>query len=245
VDTEEQKHIWAGRTMGATVATVLHDYRHPCSFQVEFSEYLNAFGKSDYDGKRLSVCEMGSEYGVTSMLLSEKIFERHAVDINPQPLKLLSSAVKELGQEIFTHTRDIFCTGWPDEQFDIVFSNGVLEHYDCRQRAEALNEAARITKRGGRVIVGVPNHCSLPYRSAYLIRRMLGKWHYPPEEKIRDLSEELKRAPDLRQLGIWFFDQDIVFTFLPYHRITALPFRLLHPLVRFEAYLRVFELERL
>ena len=145
---------------------------------------------------------------------------------------------------MFTHTQDMFCTEWADASFDIVFNNGVLEHYDSKQRAAALAEAARLTRHGGLVIVGVPNHCSLPYRSAYLLRRALGKWHYPPEEKIRDFGKELAEVRSLRQRQLLFFDQETIFRILPRHQLTALPFRWLHGVCKFEPYLRVFELER-
>lgn len=244
MNTDDQQAIWTQRTAQATVATVVAGYRSPCAFQVEFVRYLDELGAAQRSSVRLKVCELGSEFGVTTLLLSAQIFERHALDLNPQPLALLGQAARELGQDVAVHARDMFHTGWPDGAFDVVFSNGVLEHYDVGQRTTALRECARITRPGGRVIVGVPNHCSPPYRFAYLLRRALGKWHYPPEEKIPDLTPELVAVPQLQHQRTAFFDQETVFAILPQARLTALPFRLWHRLWPFEPYLRVFQLGR-
>ncbi|MCL4789405.1 MAG: class I SAM-dependent methyltransferase, partial [Verrucomicrobia bacterium] len=194
-------------------------------------------------GGRLKTCEMGSEFGVTTLLLPEALFERHALDLNPKPLELLAQAAGRLGQTVKTHQRDMFQTGWPNGMFHLVFNNGVLEHYNRAQRVAALKECARITKPHGFVVVGVPNHFSIPYRCGYLLRRMLGKWHYPPEEKIRDFSGELEQVTNLQHHRTLFFDQESVFRILPRHTVTALPFRFLHLWLRFQPYLRVLEMK--
>jgi len=188
---------------------------------------------------------MGSEFGVTSLLLSEKIFERHALDLNPEPLELLAQGARQLGQEIQVHAQDMFLTNWPDETFDVVFSNGVLEHYEFSERIAALKECARITRKGGLVIVGVPNHCSFPYRFSYLLRRLVGKWHFPPEKKIATFGQELAVLASLKAQRMMLFDQESVFGLLPRARITALPFRIWHRFWKFEPYLRVFEMLRI
>lgn len=244
MNTDDQQAIWTRRTAQATTATVLAGYRSPHRFQAEFVPYLNALGAAQKAPVRLKVCELGCEFGVTTLLLSGEIFERHALDLNPQPLALLAEAARELGQEVTMHTGDMFHTGWPDGSFDMVFSNGVLEHYDVGQRTDALRECARITRPRGQVIVGVPNHCSPPYRFAYLIRRLFGKWHYPPEEKIPSLKAELAALPQLHAEQTLFFDQETVFAILPQPRFTALPFRAWHRIWCFQPYLRVFQMKR-
>jgi len=245
LNAPDQQAIWTQRTAKASVATVLDGYRSPCTFQTEFVAFLQSLATVRSGTARWRICELGSEFGVTTLLLSDRCFERHALDLNPQPLALLEEAARQLGQTVQVHPRDMFHTGWPDGEFDVVFSNGVLEHYDASQRTEALRECARITRPGGKVIVGVPNHCSPPYRFAYLLRRALGKWHYPPEEKIPDLATELRTVPGLLHEQTRFFDQETVFAILPYPRVLSLPFRLWHRLMPVQPYLRVFQLARI
>lgn len=246
MDKIYQQKIWAERTSASSIETILDAFRSPCTFQTEFADYMNKLGASLHLPKRthVRICELGGEFGVTTLLLSEEIFERHVLDLNPKPLNLLAQAAHQLGQTVQVHIGDMFKTGWADEMFDVVFSNGVLEHYDKSQRVNALREAARMTRPGGFVIVGVPNHCSLPYRFAYLLRRVTGSWNFPPEELIRDFSTELKQVNTLRAMRTLLFDQESVFAILPKARFTAWPFRLLHRFMKFEPYLRVFEMER-
>jgi SAM-dependent methyltransferase len=242
---DEQQVIWAERARTTSVETVVNGYHQPCVFQREFADYVNGLGAAMQSEGRIKCCEMGSEFGSTTLLLSEKVFERHAVDLNPRAIQLFEAAAAALGQRVYGHVEDMFHTRWPDETFDIVFSNGVHEHYEFAERVAALEESARITRKGGLVLLGVPNHDSLPYRFAYQLRRALRRWPFPPENKISILSRELAEVKLLQHRTVRWFDQEAAFAFLPRPRVTSIPFRLMHRLKRIEPYLRVFEMARL
>lgn len=244
MNSKNQHEIWLQRTADASVEGLLSEYRNPCRFQAEFTSYLDRLGQHMRLSRLVRSCELGCELGVTTLLLDSTIFERHALDLNPQPVRLLQAAATRLGQTVFTHTGDMFHTGWEDGRFDVTFSNGVLEHYTVEKRSDSLREAARVTCRGGYVLVGVPNHCSIPYRCAYVLRRLLGCCPFPPEQKIASLDRELAGVPGLICRRTHFFEMETAFAILPRSRLTALPFRLLRPLFKFEPYLRVFELQK-
>ena len=68
---------------------------------------------------------------------------------------------------------DITRLPFPDASFDICFNQGVVEHTGGRHR-EAIQEMARVTKRGGVVIVTVPNYYCFPHTLRRAFRNRLG-----------------------------------------------------------------------
>jgi hypothetical protein len=72
----------------------------------------------------------------------------------------------------------------------------------------------------------------------------LGRWPYPPEKKIQNLSRELSEIKSLHHRQTVFFDQEGIYVWLPRSQITSPAFRFLHRFLKFEPYLRVFELVR-
>jgi len=81
-----------------------------------------------------------------------------------------------------------------DESYDVVFNSGVIEHFNKKERIDILREYRRVLKRNGMMIIAIPNHYSLPYRSAYLFKKKFLRgflWPWPEEYKIYDLEEEL------------------------------------------------------
>jgi 2-polyprenyl-3-methyl-5-hydroxy-6-metoxy-1,4-benzoquinol methylase len=239
----DQAQVWLTHTAGTTVENVVAMTRHPCRFQAEFAGWLNGFGSAiKHDGK-LKVCEVGCEYGVTSLLLNSALFEKHCLDFNRHALGLLREATLRLGQSVTIHEEDMFHTSIDPATFDIVFNNGVLEHYEFEKRVAALREYARIVRPNGRILIGVPNHNSPPYRIAYLLRRALGRWPYPPENAVGDFKAEA-RSSSLEQVGTHYFDKETVFEILPRHEWMSMPFRFLDKWLKFPPYLKVFELIR-
>jgi len=240
----DQLDIWEALTRNITAADVLAMYRNPYRFQLEFSAYLNQLGGVGAERSPLEVCELGCEFGVTSLLLSPTRYRKHCLDLNAHVLAVLKEAGIALGQDLLLHRQDMFHTAFPDGFFDLVFNNGVLEHYSVAERTEALKECARIVRPGGKVIIGVPNHFSFPYRFAYSLRRLLHRWPYPPEEKIADFSTELREVDSLSLKRILFFDKEAIYALLPKARYSSIPFRLLDRLLHFQSYLRVIEFDR-
>lgn len=77
----------------------------------------------------------------------------------------------------FFKTGNLFNIPYPDDYFDLVFNEGVIEHYrlnDSPNYIDALKEMIRVTKKGGKVIVAVPNWYNFPHT---LYKWILGKLH--------------------------------------------------------------------
>jgi SAM-dependent methyltransferase len=77
---------------------------------------------------------------------------------------------------------DGFCLPFPDELFDVVYSLGLVEHFEYKDTEALIGEHFRVCRPGGTVIVGVPNLLNLPHslRKAHLGKR----YEYFPERSF-------------------------------------------------------------
>lgn len=80
------------------------------------------------------------------------------------------------------------------KKYDIIFNAGVLEHFSLKERAILLKEYSKYLKDDGIMLIAVPNHYSFLYRTAYLLLNLLGKWSFPKEYMIYNMSAEIKEA---------------------------------------------------
>ena len=94
-----------------------------------------------------------------------------------------------------------------DESFDIVFSLGLLEHFENPQ--ELLLEKKRVLKKGGFVVAVVPNFLSIPRHSFGIARRLLRPESVIPEKPITSfyLKKEFKKAglKNFKIKGLYYF----------------------------------------
>lgn len=100
-----------------------------------------------------SVLESGCGSGLTSVLLANMGYKVTAIDMNPdliQRLKRYEIAFPNLS----FRKMDMFRTNFTDKHFDIVFSQGTLEHYSNEDIVRALTEQKRIARI---VVIDVPN----------------------------------------------------------------------------------------
>ncbi|MBV9464136.1 MAG: class I SAM-dependent methyltransferase [Verrucomicrobiae bacterium] len=70
-------------------------------------------------------------------------------------------------------------------QFDVLYSSGVLEHYDDETITRLLTEFARVARVA--VITLVPNASSLPYRFGKKILEQAGRWKWGHERPLATL----------------------------------------------------------
>jgi len=66
--------------------------------------------------------------------------------------------------------------------FDIVYNEGVNEHFDGIERFRIFEEMSRVVRLGGYMIVIVPNAMNLCYRIAKKILEIQGRWRYGLEK---------------------------------------------------------------
>jgi cyclopropane fatty-acyl-phospholipid synthase-like methyltransferase len=223
------KAIWESITAQTDVAQLEQAFHHPLPFQIELVTLLTELLQT---APAKSSIEIGSSFGITTALLPADV-QRSILDLNANALGTAAKLFAKLQIPVKTYTQDFFNITAVNKKFGLVFNAGVLEHFNKSERQSILTSMAGLTIDGGYVVVGVPNHTSLPYRLGYLYRRITRQWPYPQELKIRELS-----LPGLQLIAQHGCDKQNIYRYLP-HRIQPL-FKFLDTFCRFEAYLKIF-----
>lgn len=97
---------------------------------------------------------------------------------------------------------DGFVLPFRDEIFDVVYSLGLIEHFDPEQSNALILEHKRVCKTGGLVIIAVPNFLNLPHTLRKFV--LGGKYEYYPERSYT--IKELKKA--LSTMGMRVIAED-------------------------------------
>jgi len=99
------------------------------------------------------VLEVGAGTGRDGILLARMGAEVVSLDYSMQSLSLIEKSMEE-GDRVFLCCGDAFSLPFPDETFDVVFHQGLLEHF--RNPGELIAENVRVLKPGGILLVDVP-----------------------------------------------------------------------------------------
>ena len=100
------------------------------------------------------VLEVGAGSGRDSLSLAREGAAAVVLDYSPVSLELVRAQALALGLPVLAVRADALAAPFRDGAFDVVFHQGLLEHF--RDPRPLLAENARITRRGGRVVVDVP-----------------------------------------------------------------------------------------
>jgi len=106
----------------------------------------------EVSGRR--VLEVGAGSGRDTLELARAGAKAFVLDYSPASLELVARQARERGIPIHLVRADALAMPFREGTFDVVYHQGLLEHF--RDPMPLLIENARITARGGRVIVDVP-----------------------------------------------------------------------------------------
>lgn len=232
-----QEEIWINHIKNTTVEDVVREYNSPSIFQNELVSLINKEYKTNQ-----KIIEVGCELGVTSLLLSYK-FQKTLLDLNPLAIELTKKAHKKLEKKANFIVADMFNMPIKDNEFDIIFNAGVIEHFNQNERTSAFKEYSRIMKDEGMMFIAFPNHYSLPYRLAYKIRKLLKKWPYPDEYKLYDLSEEIKNSDLILEERI-LLSKDSLMGWLNFAPPLKYLMKIMDKFYNFEGYLTVLKIRK-
>jgi len=110
----------------------------------EVEDYLEIKGKK--------ILEVGAGTGRDGLKMSEKGGDVYLLDYSRQSLHMIRSYVKD--DKVKLILADARCCPFKNDSFDLVFHQGLLEHFVSP--FELLAENHRILKKGGLLIVDVP-----------------------------------------------------------------------------------------
>ena len=152
---------------------------------------LDAFAKKAYfclnqwiskDDKK--ILEAGSGTGRFCIEFAKKYPDSKIVgiDSSPSAVSLAKKGAKLRGiKNVRFIKADIFKLPFPNNYFDVVFNEGVIEHFHNFE--DALDEMIRVTKKHGKVIVAVPNWFSLLHT---IYKKIIGrKFEYDYEKSFK------------------------------------------------------------
>jgi SAM-dependent methyltransferase len=139
-----------------------------------------------------SICELGSGSGFNSLYLASKLENPSVVlvDINSRILKSAVIAFQKRRVPVDARNVDMFTMG-DDEQFDIVHSGGLLEHFDDPVRVFLLH--LRVTRPGGICFISVPKNCWY-WNGFVMLMKVFGEFTDQRNYKYSEFCEIIKKA---------------------------------------------------
>ena len=127
----------------------------------------------DVRGKR--ILEIGAGTGRDSFPLVGRGAHVFQLDYSEPSLQILKKLSQEQRLSVRILGGDTFALPFKDESFDVVFHQGLLEHFRVPKAEALLKENLRILKKGGLLLVDVPQRFHL-YTVAKHILMFFGKW---------------------------------------------------------------------
>jgi SAM-dependent methyltransferase len=144
-------------------------------------------------GKR--VLEIGFGSGrILTRLAAESNCDGVGVDVDDDAFRSLKFFAQRNGASVQGVKGSGFCLPFGDNSFDVVYSEGVIEHFPPKQSEEMIAEHVRVCRESGLVIISVPNRLALFHSltKALLRERFL---FYPERSySILELSRMMRRA---------------------------------------------------
>jgi SAM-dependent methyltransferase len=107
------------------------------------------------DGARL--LDIGCNWGRWSTAASRKGYRVIGLDPGLAGVEAAYRVSRALGQSPEFVVGDGRWLPFPDRSFDVVFSNGVLQHFSKDDARASIREAARVTRPGGKVLIQLAN----------------------------------------------------------------------------------------
>jgi len=144
--------------------------------------FLNKIVPS-FEGKK--VLEGGSGTGRISLKISQLGgADVILIDTSRKIVKYSRKAARHKGVPAEFIVASIFALPIKSECLDIVWSSGVLEHFDFARQQLAISESMRCLNNLGKNIVIVPNKRAFIYNWLRVLSMKLGKWPLGYEEPL-------------------------------------------------------------
>jgi len=141
------------------------------------------------------ILEAGCGTGRFCCLLARDFPDSQVIgmDISPNSLKIANRLKEYLHvQNVSFIMGNLFQMPYSDNYFDVVFNEGVIEHFSIDGQpnyVDAVYEMMRVTKRGGKVIVAVPNWYNFPHTLyKYFLKKLNKEFEYGYEKSFKHIE---------------------------------------------------------
>lgn len=128
-----------------------------------------------YVDKHGSILEAGCGSGYLVSYFQNRGYFSVGLDCYSTPLNIAKYRFKAKNLVM----GDIFNLPFKDSSFDLVWNEGVLEHFNLKKSIEAVNEMVRVSKKY--VVIDVPNRYST-FTIEKIILKLVKRWQYGYEE---------------------------------------------------------------
>ena len=109
-----------------------------------------------------------------------------ACDLSENAVRVAQKNARELGARLHTFAGDLTSLPFLDGSFDLLFSQGVLEHFT--DPAPAMREQVRLLRAGGALVVDVPQRFNVyTLRKHQAIRENRWPWGWETEYSVSEL----------------------------------------------------------
>ena len=160
-------------------------------------EILTLFKK--YKLENASLIETGSGSGHLAAYFAQNGYEVSLVDYSKEALRKSQLFFERLKLKAeFFHADITKLSKYVDKKYDVIFSSGVLEHFNDKDLSKILNESYKVSK--GYLIFLVPNPRSLPYLLFRIKAMKNGDWLYG-KEYLRENYEYFIKQAGFKLLG--------------------------------------------
>jgi len=111
----------------------------------------------------------------------------YAIDLSAEAARLAQANARQLGKPMAAMVADLNQLPFASGKFDLVFSQGVLEHFE--QPWSAMHEQLRVLRPGGVLVVDVPQRYNLyTLRKRRSMRAGTWPWGWETEYSVGDLQ---------------------------------------------------------
>jgi SAM-dependent methyltransferase len=108
-------------------------------------------------GAGAQLLDIGCNWGRWCVAASRAGFQAVGIDPSLQAVQAAYRVSRQLGEAPEFVTGDARSLPFPDGSFDVVYSYSVLQHFSKEDARKSLAEAARVVRRGGRVLIQMAN----------------------------------------------------------------------------------------
>lgn len=131
----------------------------------------------DYANEGGIILEPGAGSGRITLYLARKFsLMPILLDYSKESISLEQAFAAKLDVDAESVRGDVRRLPFRDDVFDIVWNEGVNEHFKGNERQRTFDEMTRVVKYDGVVTVFVPNAYSILYKVAQKVRELRGVW---------------------------------------------------------------------